>query len=91
MGNRERLVSVPAARSYIEANVGDPILKACMNNVLDGLPAADAVEVVRCKDCEYRLELGVIGNAICDHDEGLMGLNLKDTDFCPYGKRRTEA
>ena len=42
----ERLISVPAARSHIDAVVADPILKACMHNVLDGLPAVDAVEVV---------------------------------------------
>ena len=42
----DRLISVPAARSHIDAVVADPILKACMHNVLDGLPAADAVPVV---------------------------------------------
>ena len=42
----ERLISVPAARSHIDAVVADPILKACMHNVLDGVPAVDAVEVV---------------------------------------------
>lgn len=42
----DRLISVPAARSHIDATVADPILKACMHNVLDGLPAADAVPVV---------------------------------------------
>lgn len=42
----DRLISVPAARSHIDAVVADPILKACMHNVLDGVPAVDAVEVV---------------------------------------------
>lgn len=42
----DRLISVPAARSHIEAAVGDPILKASINAVLDGLPAVDTVPVV---------------------------------------------
>ena len=42
----DRLISVPAARSHIDAVVADPILKACMHNVLDGVPAVDAAPVV---------------------------------------------
>lgn len=42
----ERLISVPAARAYIEATVGDQLLKGCMNNVLDAVPAVDAGPVV---------------------------------------------
>ena len=42
----DRLIAVPAARAHIDAVVADPILKACMHNVLDGLPAVDAVPVV---------------------------------------------
>ena len=42
----DRLISVPAAKAYIEVTVGDQILKGCMNNVLDSLPAVDAVKVV---------------------------------------------
>jgi hypothetical protein len=72
--------------------VADPILKACMHNVLDGLPAADAVRVVRCKDCLYRSQY---------HDEkGLYHCGGIDTTkdhalpvvapnfFCAHGERR---
>lgn len=88
----DRLISVPAARSHIDAVVADPILKACMHNVLDGLPAADAVEVVRCKECIYRYQY---------HDEnGLYHCGGIDTTkdhalpvvapdfFCAHGERR---
>ena len=78
----ERLISVPAARSHIDAVVADPILKACMHNVLDGLPAADAVEVVRCRDCKNNGACSIQDamnwtprTEICDH-------------FCSYGERR---
>lgn len=56
---------------------------------IDKAPTVDAVEVVRCKYCRYRNELEVTGGVICDHEEGLIGTNIKDTDFCPYGERRT--
>ncbi len=81
MANRDRLVSVPAARAYIEANVADPILKACMNNVLDGIPAADAAPVVWCRDCKWRNTKG------CPY----MNFNASardDFDFCSDGERR---
>lgn len=51
--------------------------------VIRGLPAADVVEVVRCKDCMY-----------CQKDElGRWCFNdyeneLRDDDFCSHGKRK---
>jgi hypothetical protein len=76
----DRLISVPAARSHIDATVADPILKACMNNVLDSLPAVDAVEVVRCGECRF-----------CDTVDCLMSGSpgrVSASDFCSYGERR---
>ena len=89
----ERLISVPAARSHIDAVVADPILKACMHNVLDGVPAVDAVEVVRCKDCQKWIaditchtyingEMHPMG--CCQHTRRFTA----DCDFCSYGERR---
>lgn len=51
--------------------------------VIRGLPAADVVTVVRCKDCMY-----------CQKDElGRWCFNdyeneLRDDDFCSHGKRK---
>lgn len=75
---RERLISVPAARTHIDAVVADPILKACMHNALDGLPAADAAPVVHgrwkyyhkqniavCTNCSFERDLSAnFGKAI---------------------------
>lgn len=47
--------------------------------VLDTLPAVDAVEVVRCKDCEQMIEKGWCS---------LHGAPMTRNDFCSYGKRR---
>lgn len=84
----DRLISVPAARSHIDAVVADPILKACMHNVLDGLPAADAVEVVRCKDCKYRFK----NNGHNKHGCPIVDANIwmDDDSFCSFGERRCE-
>ena len=92
----ERLISVPAARSHIDATVADPILKACMNNVLDSLPAVDAVKVVRCKDCKWYQESKLLPpNKFCyrlmhpDPGEARrVGYNCSPDDFCSYGERR---
>ena len=85
----DRLISVPAARSHINAVVADPILKACMHNVLDGLPAADAVEVVRCKDCDYKVFDEESQEYYCNHAFGMYG-EIKDNDFCSYGERKKD-
>jgi hypothetical protein len=86
----DRLISVPAARSHIDAVVADPILKACMHNVLDGLPAADAVGVVRCKDCKRCFKHTTKRNKqnmwLCMRNE--MEVCVRPDDFCSYGERR---
>ena len=52
------------------------------------LPAVDAVEVVRCKDCKYMDEAKVNskGFLICPAS----GMEITDMDFCSYGERREE-
>lgn len=96
----DRLIAVPAARSHIDAVVVDPILKACMHNVLDGLPAADAVPVVRCKDCKHWHDetgwcyhhshfIGADGEA-CHPWESSEWKMLNAEDFCSYGERRCD-
>lgn len=43
---------------------------------------ADAVEVVRCKDCEHYHS---------DHLRCRMGLRAHDDDFCSQGRRKADA
>ena len=57
---------------------------------VEDVPAADVVEVVRCKECEYRTQL--MGKSpfafyACSHDKGL-GDNVREDDFCSYGVRK---
>lgn len=46
------------------------------------LPAADVVEVVRCKDCKYN-----VGAKKCLHPDSFFAVP-KDDDFCSYGERK---
>ena len=49
-------------------------------------PTIDAVEVVRCKDCTYRVE----DTKMCAHPRALGwdALETEDNDFCSYGERK---
>ena len=57
----------------------------CLDDILD-LPAADVVEVVRCRECKYWYD-----NAPTGYDTGACGLFMGITNasfFCADGKRR---
>ena len=55
---------------------------------LDEMPAADVVEVVRCKDCKQGWRT-IDGYVHCSHPCGKKIL-VKGSDFCSYGERRDE-
>ena len=49
---------------------------------IDEAPAADVVEVVRCKDCKHFV------SEVCRHD---FAMNLcRGDDFCSYGERKEQ-
>ena len=54
------------------------------------LPAADVVEVVRCKDCKYRGWVQEPCHGKTVHYCKLTENRVKDNDFCSYGERRSE-
>lgn len=47
-------------------------------------PAADVVEVVRCKDCQYRYVLNRGGSSICN----LLDAQNNGEAYCSYGERK---
>lgn len=57
-------------------------------DLVDSIPTVDAVPVVRCKDCKYRVykymneEIGEIGGC------GLFNRAMSNDDFCSYGERK---
>ena len=59
-----------------------------VSSVIGDIPAADVVEVVRCRECMY-WERGKDYCAYCNHWAGM--LTETDADnFCSYGERRDD-
>ena len=58
--------------------------------LIKAIPAADVVEVVRCKDCKYRVDDWAGCGPCCGNLNAGMtaSVELKDDDFCSYGERR---
>lgn len=54
---------------------------------LDAAPAVDALEVVRCGECERRNKSADLTDTVyCPW----LKLQMEKTDFCSYGKRRND-
>lgn len=55
-------------------------------------PAVDAVEVVRCGECEKRetTECALSYFVFDDFDVEIRFLDVPDDFYCPYGERRTD-
>ena len=57
------------------------------------IPAADVVEVVRCKDCfayKQNIEFAEAANLNPDEFCSLLFTEMPQDGFCSFGKRRTE-
>lgn len=52
---------------------------------LMNMPAADVVEVVRCKDCLHRCR-----NGTCEIAPAPTSVFVSDTDFCSHGERMAD-
>ena len=56
-----------------------------INRIISELPAADVVEVVRCKDCAFSNKQIEFKNLyVCLQNERF----VKKNDFCSYGERK---
>ena len=90
------------AKEYIEREAAKSELLSwavCMNHpeylmkddalhVIDSIPAADVIKVVRCKDCKHCDP----ENHHCDHHMGTAApLRRNPDDFCSYGERKDGA
>lgn len=93
--NAETLIEMLKAKA--DMALGTP--KAVFGNaikMIDLLPPADVVEVVRCKDCVYSREMGkyemeiYLSNCVgCTmHSKSYHDVIMRDDDFCSYGERK---
>ncbi len=57
-------------------------------NLIKQEPAADVVEVVRCKDCKHRRENEILATELswCRR----FAESVKPNDFCSYGERKEQ-
>ena len=58
----------------------------CGELIIAGFPAADVVEVVRCRECKHG-KRGVDNMVRCSHPCGKM-ISMTAGDFCSYGQRK---
>ena len=95
MQNEKRLIDANALGNgigvYVATNayLNDTALDALgkVAKWLDEAPTVDAVEVVRCKDCEwYRRDCEV---DMCWCTRWTTEFLIHEENFCSYGKRRT--
>ena len=71
-------------RLYGHGMTEDVLVAAWIRN-LERLPSADAVEVIRCKDCKHRREnCGMGDHRWCDFHR----MTTRADDFCSYGRRK---
>lgn len=87
-----------AEKEYIERGEAKRVMKAndwlnpaipnVVNMILDRLPTADVVEVVRCKDCRHRLDDGRCYKGIYAISAGYKMTNAND--YCSYGERKEQ-
>lgn len=69
------------------------IQHAALHDALDRVPSADAVEVVRCKDCRYgHRYFDIIYDTTdswveCRNPDGL-NRDVSEDSFCSYGERK---
>ena len=87
----ERDKAIAICQSYYEHSLkmhnfsGDSIAYDIRTNI-QGLPIADVVPVVRCKDCKHRGEQYLHGTANCNYHNTLIDCD----DFCSYGERKND-
>ena len=84
-----RLIDADALHKYVEDKFKDnvPYEWAWVLTAVDSAPTVDAVPVVRCKDCKYKM------GRLCKNPMavGWDALEPEDDDFCSRGERKDDA
>ncbi len=58
-----------------------------ISDLIADSPTVDAVEVVRCKDCKYRMFDITSVEYYCNNENSCQ-VEVRDNDFCSYGERK---
>lgn len=92
MASEKRLIDANAfLKDILTAGIGKTIIEYSESDIgymIRKRPTVDAVEVVRCRDCNHCDP----ENHHCDHYMGTVApLSRKPDDFCSYGERKEGA
>ena len=96
MATEQRLIDANALlenvqfRSPID-NKNAEVIAGCVDitrRLIENAPTVDAVEVVRCKDCDKSVRSPLFGRGwrFCKNNSQ----HHRDDHFCSYGERRTD-
>lgn len=84
----DEYISREEAKQFFNLNFGSVSHAVIAARLLDEIPAADVVEVVRCKDCDYFKKCkeveGVSWTGFCRYGD----FHTDEDDFCSRGKRK---
>ena len=70
---------------YTDLSEGHGVCWVTFMDWIKKMPTVDAVEVVRCKDCEHGQSYNMFGSRYClKHND----VAVRDNDFCSYGERK---
>lgn len=82
---REALKTELQKKIELSHNARRAVIEEDFKDIINDMPAADVVEVVRCKDCKHCDP----DNRHCDHYMGtVLPVSREDNDFCSYGERK---
>ena len=69
---------------FVRSEAIDIVQRLC----IDDAPTIDAVEVVRCKDCQWRADIIDVDTGEMYHTCGVLGVEVDDERYCSYGERK---
>ena len=73
-------------RETVKAMFNNTLISKAAKSIIDDCPAADVVEVVRCKDCK-KAKKTLSGYYTCPYT---LGISHYPRDYCSYGERKEE-
>ena len=86
MATEKRLIA-EALKKYHDGKFTPGVYEHSIFGKAAMLLEADAVEVVRRKDCNHRADKLDCGNYLCNRK--MIGM-VRSNDFCSFGERRTD-
>ena len=85
--NDKWLIDANALKQRIIQDYRRQFFGSVLWNILDDMPAINAVEVVRCRVCIHRVRTNsTLGFSWC----GKFGNVMRDADFCSWGERKMD-